>query len=211
MSFIAVTYGYQMYSVFNINCTTYPLIDEIKETIFKNIKEVLSIKLLKLENEIKKLKADEENTLKQLEKLKIDKDNEESKIKINLIENTKKSSDILKKDNKNKNTNKAKEASSIQNDEDLVLNKIIEDINKNKNTISYIESCKAKYLNKVKQLEDKIHYFKNLDYLKLSIDLCDGYNNKVDINNKENSEASKYLTDKQCYELLIKNTGIIIN
>ena len=203
MSFIAVTYGYNMFSVFNIDCSTFPLVDEIKETCFKNIKETLPEKLSTLMKELNNTKDQVEKTLKDLEICKSKKKDEEEKIKITELENNKKVSDI-KKDKKNITTNKGK-LTNTNIEENALLNKINDDIVNNTNSLEYQNKCKEKYESKIPQLEEKVYYFKNLDFSKLTIDLIDGSGNRVEINSKDNAPANSYLMEKQCYELVIKN------
>jgi len=65
MSFIAITYGYNLYSIFNTNTTTLPLIDRIKLTCFENLIGTLTSKQDALTKEINGMKLEDENLKKQ--------------------------------------------------------------------------------------------------------------------------------------------------
>jgi hypothetical protein len=63
MSFIAVTYGYNQYSIFNTNTPTQPLIDIIVSTCLNSINASIEDKIHTFTNDIKQLLVDME-TLK---------------------------------------------------------------------------------------------------------------------------------------------------
>ena len=82
MSFIVITYGYNLYSIFNIESTTLPLIDNIIKSVFSNIRSTLSQKKEVFQGELQVLTNEEESLKKQITKLEQDKVKEE---KNNLI------------------------------------------------------------------------------------------------------------------------------
>ncbi len=79
MSFIAITYGYNMFSIFNTTTTTLPLIDNIKVICFDDLISALIKKQDSLNKEINLLKNDDENYKKQLKTLQ-----ERLKVRYNL-------------------------------------------------------------------------------------------------------------------------------
>ena len=69
MSFIAITYGYNMFSIFNTNTTSLPLVDNIKLICFDDLITSLSKRLESLNKEITTSKNDDESLKKQLKTL----------------------------------------------------------------------------------------------------------------------------------------------
>ncbi len=80
MSFIAVTYGYNMFSIFNLNSSTQPLIDNIVINCFDDLISNLHKRLDLHAKEIENLNQEETNLRKQITKLEEDKVKEEAKI-----------------------------------------------------------------------------------------------------------------------------------
>ena len=66
MSFIAITYGYNMFSIFNTTTTTLPLIDNIKVICFDDLMSSLSRRLESLNKETATIKNDDDVLRKQL-------------------------------------------------------------------------------------------------------------------------------------------------
>lgn len=79
MSFIAVTYGYNQYSIFNTNVSTYPLLDTIVTTCLDEIINLLNLKLPLWEEQINNYNNEEELIKKNIKKLETDKQKEEEK------------------------------------------------------------------------------------------------------------------------------------
>ena len=80
MSFIAITYGYNQFSIFNSNSPTQPLIDNILSTCLSDINNSIENRLHSLSNDLKQLSVDIENLKKNLTKVEIEKQKEEEKI-----------------------------------------------------------------------------------------------------------------------------------
>ena len=80
MSFIAVTYGYNQFSIFNTNTSTQTLVDNIKHVTLNQIVSTLSQKDSALHKSIDAVSNEEENlkkTIKAVEQeLKIEEDKE---------------------------------------------------------------------------------------------------------------------------------------
>ena len=66
MSFIAVTYGYNQYSIFNTNTPTQPLIDIIVSTCLSSINASIEDKIHTFTNDIKQLLVDIETLKKNI-------------------------------------------------------------------------------------------------------------------------------------------------
>ncbi len=73
MSFIAITYGYNQYSIFNTNVSTYPLLDNIVSTCLDDILNLLNSKLPVWEEQIHNYNNEEELIKKNIKKLETDK------------------------------------------------------------------------------------------------------------------------------------------
>jgi len=73
MSFIAITYGYNQYSIFNTNVSTYPLLDNIVSTCLDDITNLLNSKLPTWEEQILNYNNEEEQIKKSIKRLETDK------------------------------------------------------------------------------------------------------------------------------------------
>jgi len=114
MSFIAITYGYNQYSIFNTNVSTYPLLDNVVTTCLDEILNLLNSKLPIWEEQINNYNNEEEQIKKNMKKLETDKLSSEEKT----IENikSKESGIINNNDNiNNKNTKKIDSAKNSKN------------------------------------------------------------------------------------------------
>ena len=106
MSFIAITYGYNQYSIFNTNVVTNPLLDNIVSICFDDMITLLNTKLLTWEEQINNYNFEEEQIKKSTKKLETDepiseeKSNEASKAKETGVANS------IKNSNDNNNNNK---------------------------------------------------------------------------------------------------------
>ena len=101
MSFIAITYGYNKYSIFNTNVSTFPLLDNIISTCVDNILQLLNSKLPIWDDQINKYNLEEDQIKKTIKKLE---------------------SDILKDDEKLSENSKTKESQN-QKEEDVKIDK----------------------------------------------------------------------------------------
>lgn len=81
MSFIAITYGYNQFSIFNTNVNTQPLIDNIISICLDEVNLTLSSRLVQLNKEIDSLSNEEENYKKNLKRLDMDRMKEEERQK----------------------------------------------------------------------------------------------------------------------------------
>lgn len=79
MSFIAITYGYNQYSIFNTNVSTYPLLDNIVSHCLDDILNLLNSKLPIWEEQINNYNNEEEHIKKCIKKLETEKINNEEK------------------------------------------------------------------------------------------------------------------------------------
>lgn len=204
MSFVAITYGYNLYSVFNIDCTTLPLIDNIIKICISNIRTTLPLKQVLLQNELAQLISDEDNAKKQNSKLEIEKQKEEERLeeqrKLKEIE-----SKIPEKGKKKETIVTKQKPTSKKIQETNLLQIINDEIAKNINLINSVNDKRDKYDKKLKQLKEIIVYYENLDESKLKIDLIDlNLGSRIEIESKENEYANTYLVDKQCYDLVFQ-------
>ena len=204
MSFIAITYGYNLYSVFNIDCTTLPLIDNIVKVCISNIRTTLPMKQVLVQNELSQLISDEDAAKKQNSKLEVDKQKEEERLeeqrKLKEIE-----SKIPEKGKKKETVISKQKPTAKKSLETNLLQIINDEIAKNINLINSVNDKRDKYDKKLKQLKDIIVYYENLDESKLKIDLIDlNLGSRIEIETKENEYANTYLVDKQCYELVFQ-------
>jgi len=79
MSFIAITYGYNQYSIFNTNVSTYPLLDSIVSTCLDDVLNLLNSKLPAWEEQINSYNDEEEQYKKNIKKLETEKTNNDEK------------------------------------------------------------------------------------------------------------------------------------
>ena len=101
MSFIAVTYGYNMFSIFNLNSSSQPLIDNIIVNCFDDLLGNLKARIEQHTKEIENLVLEDINLKKNLVKLEEDKVKEEAKIEeLKKIEEEKKKEAEKDKDKK---------------------------------------------------------------------------------------------------------------
>jgi hypothetical protein len=80
MSFIAITYGYNQYSIFNTCVPTQPLIDSIATTCLTEINTSVEVKKVTLGKEISRLESDTTSTKKEVLNLEKEKQKEEERI-----------------------------------------------------------------------------------------------------------------------------------
>ena len=208
MSFIAVTYGYNMFSIFNLNSSTQPLIDNI---IINCLDDVLSSIQKKIElqtKELDNLNLEETNLRKQVTKLEEDRVKEEAKQE----EQRRNEEELKKKEDKDKKKANPPPAKSsyllnLEDDkkkENTPLGLILDEIKVLEGKILNIKKNQEIYTNKKKGLSEIYDKFKLIDKSNIKIDLVDSNtNDKVSISSKGDLYASQYLTEKIAYELNI--------
>lgn len=214
MSYIGVTYGYNMYSIFNTDSNTQPLTDIIVKVCFENLRTKLPERIKFIEREIEIIKNEEESLNKYLNKLNTDKIKEEEKAEEARKLELSPEKDKETKDKKT-NTKEVKKPPAIKGklnkltnpNSDNIIQNIVAEIEKTTNTLAMNSLNKEKYLSKLKQLEEQNSYYKNIDENKIKIDLIDSKGERVDLEIRDNSYASTYLKDKECYELALLTTS----
>lgn len=202
MSFIAITYGYNQYSIFNTNTSTQPLIDNIITICMDEILSLLQLRLNSLNKEIEIFNQDEDQLKSSIRKLESDKKNLEDR----LAEAIKAAEAALKetttKTGKNTKINsKSKINTQTHTDLQVPLNTTIEEIKQTDIKLQTTQENKDKTLMKRKLLIENLERYKNFDRVALLIDLVDGNGEKININSKGDLYANQYLNDRQCYEI----------
>ena len=206
-TFIAVTYGYNMYSIFNTNSFTKTLIDIITQTCVESLRSRLPERIREFEKEIENQIKIEENSNKNLQMALSNKVKEEERLELEKKEeeslnNTK---EIKKKDDNKKKPPPQK--GKKEEKKDGILQKIINDIELYKLQELEAKSKKEKIIQKLELLKLKNEEIKLIDEKSLQIDLIDGNNVRVEIETKDNIYANKYLNNRDCYELAILKKG----
>ena len=206
-TFIAVTYGYNMYSIFNTNSFTKTLIDIIAQTCVESLRSRLPERIREFEKEIENQIKIEENSNKNLQMALSNKVKEEERLELEKKEeeslnNTK---EIKKKDDNKKKPPPQK--GKKEEKKDGILQKIINDIELYKLQELEAKSKKEKIIQKLELLKLKNEEIKLIDEKSLQIDLIDGNNVRVEIETKDNIYANKYLNNRDCYELAILKKG----
>ena len=82
MSFIAITYGYNQFSIFNTNTPTQPLIDNIISTCINDIIGSIDNRIHTLSNVLKQIEVDIGILKTSLSKVEFEKQKEEEKIQL---------------------------------------------------------------------------------------------------------------------------------
>jgi hypothetical protein len=80
MTFIALTYGYNQYSIFNTNVSTNPLLDNILTTCIDDMVHLLNAKLPIWEEQINNYNQEIDQIKKNMKKLESDKLKDDEKI-----------------------------------------------------------------------------------------------------------------------------------
>lgn len=88
---------------------------------------------------------------------------------------------------------------------------LVEECKKLEAELKNVRSIRDKYVEKRKILYALNETYKKFDETKIKIDLTDVNGDKVDINSKDNSIASTYLKDRECYEFNIYTESKEIN
>ena len=217
MSFIAVTYGYNQFSIFNTNASTQTLVDNIKHVTLNQIISTLSQKDSALHKTIDSASNEEENlkkTIKAVEQeLKIEED-KELEMKRQQEEIEKRAAEAQKKKEKDKKGNKqqqqqkkTKKGTTTANEQEETENKVIialkEKLVSMQNELENIANNKSIFIMKRKKIAEILPEFKKKLKMKVNmiIDLVDAKGDKVNINAKPDQIAKDYLNDRTVYEL----------
>ena len=219
MSFICVTYGYNQYTIFNINTSTPTLIDNIKAIAFQNIEQKLKTRDIQIQKEIDGSVTEEENLKKAIkateQELQIEEDKYqeavrqlEAKRKKEEAEEKKRAEKQAKgKKKEEKKTQEKKKKSSKKDKEQEIDNKPIldlkEKITKMTNDLQLISTNKGIYIDKRKKLQEYLTIYKkkNKEKMGIKIDLVDIKGEPLTIYNKGDGYASEFLADRAIYEL----------
>lgn len=207
MYFIAVSYGYNQYSVFNTNTSTQTLIDNITQIALSEIVANLNSRDISLGKEIESFGVEEENIRKDIARLEQDKKKEEEKI----AETKKLIEEQIKKEaqeaktvvKKGKGAKQKKVTKKIDSPDNKVLNQIIDDIKNKQVALTERGSNKERYIDKRKKLAETLDKFVKMNKIKsnIKIELVDHKGDKVNINTKGQAYAMEYLEGQRCYEL----------
>ena len=203
MSCIAITYGYNQFSIFNTNVSTLPLIDNIISTCLEETHICLDLRLKSLTKELEDYNTEEENLRKLIKKLEGDKQKEEEKISAD-SQKSNEQKDTGKKQG-NKSTPKVNNTKAIiQNDSNSSsIHVIVEEIKSNDNKLQQITANKEKMVMKKKMLVEYKEKYDGYIHKKkeIKIDLVDQNGDRVNIYTRGDAYANCYLVDRQCYEL----------
>lgn len=216
MSFIAVTFGYNQFNIFNTDTSTATFIDKIKEVAIQSIINSLSKRDSNLTYEINESNTKEENLrklIKQREqelKTEVDRQAEAKKA---LEEQLKKEALAAQKQKgkKGKATppdNKKKKKKNEEEGENKLIVEMREDIDKKNAELQNLLTSKGIFADKKKKLAEILTNYKKMKSTKgsgITIELMDAKGDKVNIYNKIESNANEYLVDKTVYELMMEN------
>jgi hypothetical protein len=205
MSFIAITFGYNQYSIFNTNTATQPLIDTITTTCLTEINTSIENKKNHWTKEVSLLDSSGSALKKDLVTLQKEKQTEEERIMemSKQIESPKKGA----KGHVGKNflilADKKKQPFTSE-----LLTKKVEEIKQVNLKLSEISSTKEKLVSKIQNLDQLYQKFSKIGkfviYLEkkdFKIDLLESNGNKVNIASKGDKYANIYLADRHVYEL----------
>jgi hypothetical protein len=205
MSFIAITYGYNQFQIFNTNVSTLPLVDNIIMTCLDDIHLSLDLRAKAINKELEDLNNDEENLKKTIKRLEENKLKEEERA-ITEPKTLDSSTKNIKKDSKNNKT-----LVSPKNIEKDSLNAINEEMKTTDTKLQNISAIKEKILMKKKLLQENKEKINEYDKKTLKIDLVDCNGDRANISTRGDCYAKEYLIDKQCYELHRQyNSNILI-
>ena len=201
MSFIAITYGYNQFQIFNTNTSTLSLIDNILTICLDDIIVLLELRQKNLTKEIEQFSIDEELYRKEMKRLEVNKQKEEEK-----LADSQKAADLAAKNNNNKSASGTKPPTKpmIKNPietNNSPINSIIEDLKNFDQKLQNLSVNKEKYKNKKENLLEILTKFNSIDRHLLKIDLVDVNGDRVFFNMKGDLYANQYLQDRQCYEL----------
>lgn len=201
MNFIAITYGYNQFSIFNTNVSTQPLIDCIINTCFEDLVAGMKKRMIFLEKEIDGYKIEEDQIKASLKVLETSIKTEEAAI----VEKLK---DIpVQKDPKK--GPQAKKTTAISSDINKVLYALKDEFHTNEQKLQSAISNREKMKEKKKILIEFQEKYRVLDKTNLKIEVSDMNGERININSKNDIYANQYLIDRQCYELFMITTSNI--
>lgn len=198
MNFIAITYGYNQFSIFNTNVSTQPLIDCIINTCFEDLVAGMKKRMVFLEKEIDGYKIDEDQIKASLKVLETSIKTEEAAIVEKLKEIT-----VLKDPKK---VVQSKKTSAISLDINKVLYALKDEYHTNELKLQSAISNREKMKEKKKILLEFQEKYRVLDKTNLKVELFDINGERININSKNDIYANQYLMDRQCYELYMITT-----
>ena len=193
MNFIAITYGYNQFSIFNTNVSTQPLIDCIINTCFEDITAAIKKRMTSLEKEIDGFRTEEDQMKASQKVIETNIKTEE----IVVTEKQKEVSNIQKETKKGAPVKKAAVNSEISK----LLYALKDEYHANELKLQALMTNRDKMKEKKKILTEQQEKYRLIDKTKLKIELVDIHGDKVNINSKNDIYANQYLVDKQCYEL----------
>ena len=213
MSFIAVTYGYNQFSIFNTNTSTATFIDKIKETSINCIIDALKKRDTHLIKELSDADSKEESIKKEIsnkeKELKTQLDNQ-AEIKRSMEEIAKREAKEAKKKDNKKTKAPPVEKKKPKKNEDDIENKIIKDIRdtleKYNTDLQNIAASKNAFTDKRKKLADLLTEYNKLNdnRINIVIELLDTKGDKVNLYNNIESLPKDFLADKTVYELMME-------
>ncbi len=187
MSFIAITYGYNQFSIFNTYTSTLSLIDNIISICLDDINNSLEARLKVLLKEIDQLVNEEENTRKEIKRVE----------GINKVKEEEKVPEVKPNETKGKQPAKGTGKQAVTNTGNQYDNEIKQLELKLQGQTANTE----KYKSKKDMLNEYKSKFISLDRTDLKIDLVDINGDRANIDSKGDLYANSYLQDRQCYEL----------
>jgi hypothetical protein len=193
MNFIAITYGYNQFSIFNTNVSTQPLIDCIINTCFEDLVSGMKKRMISLEKEIDGYKIEEDQVKASLKVLETSIKTEEAAIAEKLKEVN------IQKDQKK--GPQAKKAVTTSSDIYKVLYALKDEYHANELKLQSAITNREKMKEKKKILLEFQEKYRLLDKSNLKIELFDMNGERININTKNDIYANQYLMDRQCYEL----------
>lgn len=207
MSFIAVTYGYNQFSIFNTNTSTQTLIDNIKNVCLSQIVSTLAVRDTNLQKEIDSSTTEEENIKKLIKsteqelKVEEDKANEAKRIQ---EEQEKKEAAAANKAKKKGKAPPPKKTKKVENEtENKVIAGIKDNLARFQTNLQNLSTNKGILMDKRKKLSEIVPIFKKKQKNKMNIkiDLVDSKGDKVNIITKADLNSKEYLVEKTVYEL----------
>ena len=164
MSFIAVTYGYNQFSIFNTNTSTQTLIDNIKNVCLSQIVSTLAVRDTNLQKEIDSSTTEEENIKKLIKsteqelKVEEDKANEAKRIQ---EEQEKKEAAAANKAKKKGKSPPPKKSKKVENEtENKVIAGIKDNLARFQTNLQNLSTNKGILMDKRKKLSEILPIFK---------------------------------------------------
>lgn len=195
MNFIAITYGYNQFSIFNTNVSTQPLIDCIINTCFEEITAAIKKRMSSLDKEIDGFRTEEDQMKASQKVIETNIKTEE----IVVTEKQKEAINIQKETKKGAPVKKPAANSEINK----LLYALKDEYHANELKLQALVTNRDKMKEKKKILTEQQEKYRLIDKSKLKIELLDTTGDKVNINSKNDIYANQYLVDRQCYELFM--------